>query len=105
MKAIQSGKLRLNLGFQSSEGHHRNPKTKMAKSVCALEGQRRWVLTGTPIVSGYLVVADCLRLLCTFQINSPKVHTANICMSATKLCSGPWLHPQIPSAVQPAGSG
>jgi SWI/SNF-related matrix-associated actin-dependent regulator of chromatin subfamily A3 len=33
------------------EGHNiRNSKTKMAKSVCELVAQRRWVLTGTPIV-------------------------------------------------------
>ncbi|KAF8502088.1 SNF2 family N-terminal domain-containing protein [Russula emetica] len=35
------------------EGHNiRNPKTKMAQSVCALNAQRRWVLTGTPIDLG-----------------------------------------------------
>ncbi|KAG6918560.1 hypothetical protein DXG01_013650 [Tephrocybe rancida] len=34
------------------EGHTiRNPKTKMAKAVFGLNAQRRWVLTGTPIVS------------------------------------------------------
>lgn len=34
------------------EGHTiRNPQTKMAKAVCGLNAQRRWVVTGTPIVS------------------------------------------------------
>ncbi|KAG6378256.1 putative DNA repair protein rad5 [Boletus reticuloceps] len=34
------------------EGHNiRNPKTKMAMAVCMLTAERRWVLSGTPIVS------------------------------------------------------
>ncbi|KAI9442268.1 SNF2 family N-terminal domain-containing protein [Lactarius indigo] len=38
------------------EGHNiRNPRTKMAKSVCALNAQRRWVLTGTPIDLGSIL--------------------------------------------------
>lgn len=37
------------------EGHNiRNPKTKMAQAVCGLEAERRWVLSGTPIVSEHL---------------------------------------------------
>jgi SWI/SNF-related matrix-associated actin-dependent regulator of chromatin subfamily A3 len=33
------------------EGHQiRNPKTKVAVAVSALKAERRWVLTGTPIV-------------------------------------------------------
>ncbi|KIK94979.1 hypothetical protein PAXRUDRAFT_141720 [Paxillus rubicundulus Ve08.2h10] len=35
------------------EGHNiRNPKTKMAKAVCKLPAERRWVLSGTPIDLG-----------------------------------------------------
>jgi SWI/SNF-related matrix-associated actin-dependent regulator of chromatin subfamily A3 len=38
------------------EGHNiRNPKTKMAKSVVDLPASRRWVLSGTPIVSPYFL--------------------------------------------------
>ncbi|TFY66346.1 hypothetical protein EVG20_g4743 [Dentipellis fragilis] len=34
------------------EGHNiRNPRTKMAQSVYALASERRWVLTGTPIIN------------------------------------------------------
>lgn len=33
------------------EGHNiRNPKTKVARAVVALNASRRWILTGTPIV-------------------------------------------------------
>ncbi|KAF8919761.1 SNF2 family N-terminal domain-containing protein [Mucidula mucida] len=38
------------------EGHCiRNPKTKMAKAVCAVPAERRWVLTGTPIDLGSIM--------------------------------------------------
>ena len=54
------------------EGHIiRNPKTKMARSVCDLKAQRRWVLTGTPIVSPHLTCG--IRLTSFMQINSPQV--------------------------------
>ncbi|KAJ4001522.1 P-loop containing nucleoside triphosphate hydrolase protein [Lentinula boryana] len=38
------------------EGHSiRNPKAKMSQAVCALEAERRWILTGTPIDLGSLL--------------------------------------------------
>lgn len=34
------------------EGHNiRNPKTKTSQAICELEADRRWVVTGTPIVN------------------------------------------------------
>ncbi|KAI0256048.1 SNF2 family N-terminal domain-containing protein [Lactifluus subvellereus] len=46
------------------EGHNiRNPKTKMAQSVCALNAQRRWVLTGTPIINSPQDLGSILTFL------------------------------------------
>ncbi|KAH9998504.1 SNF2 family N-terminal domain-containing protein [Russula compacta] len=46
------------------EGHNiRNPKTKMAQSVCALAAQRRWVLTGTPIINSPQDLGSILTFL------------------------------------------
>ncbi|KAJ3569860.1 hypothetical protein NP233_g4782 [Leucocoprinus birnbaumii] len=51
------------------EGHNiRNPKTKMAKSVCALKAERRWVLSGTPIINS---PRDLGSLLTFLQICRP----------------------------------
>ncbi|KAL9711973.1 hypothetical protein Ac2012v2_005047 [Leucoagaricus gongylophorus] len=51
------------------EGHNiRNPKTKMAMSVCALEAERRWVLSGTPIINS---PRDLGSLLTFLQICRP----------------------------------
>ncbi|KAI0305630.1 SNF2 family N-terminal domain-containing protein [Multifurca ochricompacta] len=46
------------------EGHNiRNPRTKMAKSVYALNAQRRWVLTGTPIINSPQDLGSVLTFL------------------------------------------
>ncbi|KAG2129835.1 SNF2 family N-terminal domain-containing protein [Suillus bovinus] len=51
------------------EGHTiRNPKTKMAKAVCRLAAQRRWVLSGTPIINS---PRDLGSLLTFLQICRP----------------------------------
>ncbi|KAI0688029.1 SNF2 family N-terminal domain-containing protein [Cytidiella melzeri] len=46
------------------EGHNiRNPKTKMAKACYALSAQRRWVLTGTPIINSPKDLGSILTFL------------------------------------------
>ncbi|KAF8200953.1 SNF2 family N-terminal domain-containing protein [Pholiota molesta] len=51
------------------EGHTiRNPKTKMAQAVVALNASRRWVLTGTPIINS---PRDLGSLLTFLQICRP----------------------------------
>ncbi|EKM54585.1 uncharacterized protein PHACADRAFT_197015 [Phanerochaete carnosa HHB-10118-sp] len=46
------------------EGHTiRNSKTKMTKAVCALAAQRRWVLTGTPIINSPADFGSILKFL------------------------------------------
>ncbi|KIJ19024.1 hypothetical protein PAXINDRAFT_97103, partial [Paxillus involutus ATCC 200175] len=46
------------------EGHNiRNPKTKMAKAVCKLPAERRWVLSGTPIINSPRDLGSILTFL------------------------------------------
>ncbi|KAH8828492.1 SNF2 family N-terminal domain-containing protein [Flagelloscypha sp. PMI_526] len=46
------------------EGHViRNPKTKMAKACCGMTAERRWVLTGTPIINSPRDLGSILTFL------------------------------------------
>ncbi|KAI6032893.1 SNF2 family N-terminal domain-containing protein [Pisolithus orientalis] len=46
------------------EGHNiRNAKTKMARAVCRLTAQRRWVLSGTPIINSPRDLGSILTFL------------------------------------------
>ena len=52
----------------------------MAQAVYALEAQRRWVLTGTPIVCPLTNRSNCVPLTChlDLKINTPRVGLHNL---------------------------
>ncbi|KAG8948964.1 hypothetical protein FRC04_009165 [Tulasnella sp. 424] len=46
------------------EGHNiRNPKTKTSQALCELEAERRWVVTGTPIINSPNDLGSLLKFL------------------------------------------
>ncbi|KAG8950608.1 hypothetical protein FRC00_007611 [Tulasnella sp. 408] len=46
------------------EGHNiRNPKTKTSQAICELEAERRWVVTGTPIINSPNDLGSLLKFL------------------------------------------
>ena len=51
----------------------------MAQAVYALEAERRWVLTGTPIVCPLTDRSNCVPLTCRLhlKINTPRVGLHN----------------------------
>ncbi|KAF8622719.1 hypothetical protein AX15_006810 [Amanita polypyramis BW_CC] len=71
-KRRKSGKTLFSIPWKRiilDEGHTiRNPKTKMAKAIFAINAQRRWVLSGTPIVNS---PNDLGSLLTFLQICQP----------------------------------
>ncbi|KAI0298566.1 SNF2 family N-terminal domain-containing protein [Russula brevipes] len=73
------------------EGHNiRNSRTKMAQSVCALIAQRRWVLTGTPIINSPQDLGSILTFLRIWAIMS------QICIRRTKEMQDSNGNPLIP---------